>query len=153
TPTSLAVAVGWAATREEADAAASALSALARDDPDAPVALTGRLISDEGPAVPPRGADPQEQTRMSPAALLSRWHDIDGLAVYRSYLTSAEPFGGLDAIFSPPPDDGSGVNWLNLFYAAEWAVFAGFAFYLWYRLGKDAWEREVEELEDAAAPA
>ncbi|MFT4230719.1 MAG: SURF1 family cytochrome oxidase biogenesis protein, partial [Microbacterium sp.] len=51
TPTSLAVAVGWAATREEADAAASALSALARDDPDAPVALTGRLISDEGPAV------------------------------------------------------------------------------------------------------
>jgi hypothetical protein len=41
------------------------------------------------------------------------------------------------------------VNWLNIFYAAEWAIFAGFAFYLWYRLAKDAWEREVEEFEDA----
>jgi len=29
-------------------------------------------------------------------------------------------------------------------------VFAGFAFYLWYRLAKDAWEKEVEELEDLA---
>lgn len=45
------------------------------------------------------------------------------------------------------------MNWLNLFYAAEWAVFAGFAFYFWYRLAKDAWEKEVEDLEDAAAEA
>ena len=43
------------------------------------------------------------------------------------------------------------MNWLNIFYAAEWAIFAGFAFYLWYRLAKDQWEREVEEFEDATA--
>jgi hypothetical protein len=30
-------------------------------------------------------------------------------------------------------------------------VFAGFAFYLWYRLAKDAWEKEVEDFEDEAA--
>jgi surfeit locus 1 family protein len=32
-------------------------------------------------------------------------------------------------------------------------VFAGFAFYLWYRLAKDAWEKELEDLEDEAAEA
>jgi surfeit locus 1 family protein len=149
-PTSLAVAVGWTASREEADAAASTLSDEAEASA-APMTLTGRIISDEGVEVPSPGADPFELTRMSPAALLSRWDDTSDLDVYRPYLTSAEPFGGLDAISSPAPEQGSNVNWLNIFYAVEWAVFAGFAFYLWYRLAKDAWEKEVEDLEDAAA--
>jgi len=152
-PASIAVAVGWTPGRSTADAAASALDDAASADPDAPVELTGRIIPDEGPGTPPEDADPQEQTRMSTAALLGRWHDTDGLAVYRPYLTSAEPLGGLTAISSPAPDEGGGVNWLNLFYAAEWAVFAAFAFYLWYRLGRDAWERELEDLEDDAGPA
>jgi surfeit locus 1 family protein len=150
TPTSLAVAIGWAPTQQKADAAVAALKTSASSD--AARTLTGRLISDEGPAVPPHD-DPMELTKMSPAALLSRWHDIDGLDVYRPYLTSAKPMAGLTAISSPAPDERSGLNWLNLFYAVEWAVFAGFAFYLWYRLAKDAWEKEVEEIEDAAAAA
>lgn len=146
-PTSLAVAVGWAETREEADAAASTLN----ESPDnSAVELSGRIISDEGPGAPRKNA-PQEMTRMSPAAMLSQWSDIEGLDVYRAYLTSAEPFAGLTAISSPAPDEGSNVNWLNIFYAVEWAIFAGFAFYLWYRLARDAWEHELEDLEDAAA--
>ena len=88
-------------------------------------------------------------TRMSPAALLAQWHDIEGLDVYRPYLTSGEPTAGLVAIHSPAPAEGSPVNWLNIFYAIEWAVFAGFAFYLWYRLARDAWEREVEEFDES----
>ncbi|QEW04768.1 SURF1 family protein [Microbacterium lushaniae] len=150
-PTSVAVAVGWTADRATAEAAASALSEEAAADPDALVEISGRLISDEGPALPPPGADPEEITRMSPAALLSRWHDTEGLSVYRPYVTSWEALGGLDDISSPAPEEGGAVNWLNLFYAAEWAVFAGFAFYMWYRLARDAWEKEVEDLEDAAA--
>lgn len=145
-PTSLAVALGWAATEAEARAAVERLDA---EDPGV-VDVTGRLISDEGPQPPPAGADPQTMTRMSPAALLGRWHDVDGLEVYRPYLASTEPFGGLTAISSPAPEEQSNVNWLNIFYAAEWAVFAGFAFYLWYRLARDAWEKEVEDLEDLA---
>ncbi|WP_422385804.1 SURF1 family cytochrome oxidase biogenesis protein [Microbacterium telephonicum] len=152
TPTSLAVAVGWTADRAQAEAAASALT----DDPPQDVSLTGRIISDEGPALPPRD-DPTEMTRMSPAALLGIWHDIDGLDVYRSYLTSAEAFGGLEAIHSPAPNERSSVNWLNIFYALEWAIFAGFAFYMWYRLARDAREKEVEAFEErqaaGAAPA
>jgi hypothetical protein len=111
------------------------------------VTVTGRLVADEGPVVPPSG-DPLELTVMSPAALLSRWHDIAGLAVYRPYLLSDHAEAGLATISAPPPAE-NGVNWLNLFYAVEWAVFAGFAFYMWYRLAKDAWEKECEELSGA----
>ena len=60
---------------------------------------------------------------------------------------------GLVAIDSPAPAEGSSVNWLNIFYAIEWAIFAGFAFYMWYRLAKDAWEKEIEVLEEAQAAA
>jgi cytochrome oxidase assembly protein ShyY1 len=151
-PTSIAVAIGWAASREDADDAVAAFEEAA-DGRD--VVLTGRVISDEGPVLPPSGADPWEQTRMSPAALLSRWHETlvggERIEVYRPYLTSDDPVAGLAetdlvAISSPAPDIGGPVNWLNLFYAAEWAIFAVFSFYLWYRLAKDNWEREVEEL-------
>ncbi|MFC7788712.1 SURF1 family cytochrome oxidase biogenesis protein [Microbacterium sp. MAHUQ-60] len=143
--TSIAVALGWASTREQADAAIAALDAAGAAEAD----ITGRIIDDEG-AVVPSGADPWELERMSPAALLSRWHDIDQLDVYRPYLASVTAPAGLVDISSPAPRESSPINWLNIFYAAEWAVFAGFSFYLWYRLGKDAWEREVEEFDDAA---
>jgi len=152
-PTSVAVATGWTRTLDEADAAADELRADAEADPTAVVEVTGRLISDEGPSVPPRDADPQTLTRMSPAMLLGRWHDTDGVDVYRQYIASQTAIGPLQAISSPPPEERSRVNWLNIFYAAEWAVFAGFALYLWYRLARDAWEKEVEDLEDERAEA
>ncbi|MFC8681995.1 SURF1 family protein [Microbacterium ureisolvens] len=145
-PTSVAVALGWAATEADARAAIEELEAAASDVEQ--VEVTGRLISDEGPVPPPSGADPQTMTRMSPAALLGQWHEVDGLSVYRPYIASLDAFAGLEAISSPAPQDGSGLNWLNIFYAVEWAVFAGFAFYLWYRLAKDAWEKELEDFED-----
>ncbi|MFE6995653.1 SURF1 family protein [Microbacterium sp. NPDC057659] len=145
--TSIAVAIGFAPTREKADAAASALASRGAEQAE----LIGRVISDEGPVVT---SDPFDLNRMSPAALLSRWHDVDQLNVYRPYLASTEAPSGLVDISSPAPDERSSVNWLNIFYAIEWAIFAGFAFYLWYRLAKDAWEREVEEFEDrSSAPA
>ena len=149
----MAVAIGWAQTLDDAHAAVEELERDAAAGAAAELTVTGRLVSDEGPALPPRGADPQTMTRMSPAALLSRWHDIEGLDVYRPYLASEEAPASLSDIHSPPPDEGSGVNWLNIFYAIEWAVFAGMAFYLWYRLARDAWEREVEEIQDAEASA
>lgn len=150
TPTSIAVALGWAATPEDAQEAIAELSGLA---PGAPIEVTGRLISDEGPALPPRNGDPFTMTRMSSAALLGQWSGTDGLLVYRPYIAAESATGGLVDISSPAPDEGSAINWLNIFYAAEWAVFAGFAFYLWYRLARDQWEKELEDIEDAAAAA
>lgn len=151
-PTSIAVAIGWAATMDEAERAAAELQASTAADPARPVDLVGRLISDEGPKPPPKDADPQTMTRMSPAALLARWDDVDGVDVYRPYLAVQQsPTASLADISSPAPAASSTVNWLNIFYAVEWAVFAGFAFYLWYRLARDAWEKEIEDLEDADA--
>lgn len=143
---SLAVALGWSSERSQAEAAIGDLAVAA--DPSESVALTGRLIADEGPVAPPADA-PYEMTRMSPAALLGQWGEIPGEA-YRAYLTAADPAvgigdAGLEPISSPAPEVAGAINWLNIFYAVEWAVFAGFAFYLWYRLAKDAWQREVEE--------
>jgi hypothetical protein len=154
-PVSVAVAIGWAATEADALAAVDRLNqdAAAAGAADTPLAITGRLISDEGPVLPPKTGDPLVLSRMSPAALLSRWHDTQGLDVYRAYIAAEVPQGPLDAISSPAPAEGAPVNWLNIFYAIEWAVFAGFAFYLWYRLARDAWEREVEELEEAEPSA
>ena len=146
--TSIAVALGWTPDAATAEAVASALNA---QDPRA-AEITGRVISDEGAQLPPQN-DVQRMNRMSPAMLLSRWHDIEQLNVYRPYLASMSAPEGLVDISSPPPAEGSPINWLNVFYAVEWAIFAGFAFYIWYRLTKDAWEREVEEFEEAAAPA
>lgn len=151
-PTSIAVAIGWAQTMAAAERAAAELESQAVADPSRAVELVGRLISDEGPKRPPQGADPQTMIRMSPAALLARWNDVDGVDVYRPYLAAQRsPTASLADISSPAPAAASSVNWLNVFYAVEWAVFAGFAFYLWYRLARDAWEKEVEDLEDADA--
>jgi cytochrome oxidase assembly protein ShyY1 len=36
-------------------------------------------------------------------------------------------------------------NWMNIFYAVEWLVFAGFALYLWWRFLRDDVNREREE--------
>lgn len=140
---SLATAIGWAATEDDAEEAVAELSAAATGDE---VELTGRIISSEDPS-DPDPADPHRIGAMSSAALLAHW-DVEG-AVYRPYFVANDATGeitdaGLETISSPAPEPDSNVNLLNLFYAAEWAIFAGFSFYLWYRLAKDAWERELE---------
>lgn len=147
--TSIAVALGWAADRETADAAAAGLEKSAAG---AEAEIAGRVISDEGTSLPPAD-DPYALDRMSPAMLLGQWHDTDQLSVYRPYLASVSAPDGLVDIASPAPDELSPVNWLNVFYAVEWAVFAGFAFYIWYRLARDRWQLEVEEFEERAAAA
>ena len=50
-----------------------------------------------------------------------------------------------------PPKAPETLNLLNLFYAIEWVVFAGFAIYFWVRLCRDAWEKEHELKELRAA--
>ena len=68
--------------------------------------------------------------------------------------SSATPPAGLDADrFAAARSQQTELNWLNIFYAAEWIIFAGFAVFLWYRLVKDAKEREDEELRELEARA
>jgi surfeit locus 1 family protein len=150
-PIDLVLAYGWSADRANAQAVADELNA---DGSSADVEITGRLVANEGPELPPDGADPQTLTTLSLAALVNRWSDVSP-DVYEGYVVVAEPATGLEPIDSPERTQDVSLNWLNVFYAIEWVVFAGFALYLWFRLVKDAWEREREEAIDAlnsAAP-
>jgi hypothetical protein len=70
-------------------------------------------------------------------------------SAYGGYIVDNVAPAGLAKIQSVRPTNDVSLNWLNVFYAIEWALFAGFAVYLWYRLVKDAWEREEEDRETA----
>ena len=158
--TYLAVALGWTADRD--DALASAEELATGDRPAVIETVEGRYLPTEGPnasdeqkpldaALTPDG--PPLATTMSVASLINVWPEFDASAdVYGGYLVLDDAPPGLTAIDSPEPDLGVQLNWLNIFYAAEWVVFAGFAIYFWYRLVRDAWEREREEAAEADAP-
>ncbi|MHA7985582.1 SURF1 family protein [Rathayibacter sp. CAU 1779] len=142
----LAVARGWAPTEQKAKAAIAQL----RDQPTTTVMLTGRLLPSEAPEAPKENTDPFVMKDMAVAALVNTWHGIGDSDIYSSYLVEhGTPPAGLTAIYSPPPVEQATVNWLNIFYAAEWAIFAGFAIFLWYRVVKDAWEKQREDAETA----
>ena len=137
---SLAVALGWAPST---DAAADAIRTLdsAVDGTVAPDGtLTGRYLPTESPAE----SDFEKGIRSTMAVpeLINLWATPpDG--VYGGYLISGDAPAGLDAIDAPAPETEVSLNLLNVFYAIEWVIFAGFAIFLWYRLVKDTWEAET----------
>lgn len=136
TPTgeSLAVAIGWAA----ADGAAFTGVERALVASGA-VAIEGRYL----PSDSPEQSDfvGGHRSALATAELVNLWNDPG--PIYNGYVVSHDDLG-LELIDSPMPDSEIQLNWLNIFYAIEWALFAIFAVYLWYRLVRDAWEREVE---------
>lgn len=148
----LPVAIGWAPTAAEAQRAIERIEqdhALA----GAELSIAGRYMPPDGAAMPKAGEDPRRITAMTPAQLINLWAPFDGPA-YAGFLVlhPGSPLDGaglaalgLDAIDSVPPLPAETVNWLNLFYAAEWIVFAGFAVFFWYRLARDDWEK-IHEL-------
>jgi len=137
---SLAVALGWSASEK------GAASAMKKLDADAPTAFSGRFL----PSEPPQEDDFEngEQNSMSVAAFVNQWPTAP-TGVYNGYLIADAAPAGLEQIDAPAPSTEISINWLNIFYAVEWAVFAGFAVFLWFRLVKDAWEREQDELAEA----
>jgi cytochrome oxidase assembly protein ShyY1 len=138
---SLPVALGWAASKDQA---LEVLAELTAADVAEPERVTGRFMPTEAPDIPDPDMDPLEENTLSVASLVNIWPDFAG-PVYEGYLVADVAPAGLDVIESIPPMNEGSVNWLNIFYAVEWIVFAGFAFFIWWRLVKDAYERELEE--------
>lgn len=132
----VAVALGWTSSKQTAASVASGF-----DAGDATV--TGRLVADDGPQT----GDFQSGalTQLSMAALVNLWSDVDPGGVYNGYIVDNTAPAGLQKIDSPKPILDVEPNWLNLFYAAEWVIFAGFAIFLWWRLVRDVWEREQSQ--------
>ncbi|HWH25255.1 MAG TPA: SURF1 family cytochrome oxidase biogenesis protein [Pseudolysinimonas sp.] len=130
---SLAVAVGWApdrATAEKAEASAE-LSGT----------LSGRYLPSESPIQ--SNFEASQQSAMAVPELINEWPKVG--SVYGGYLVLAQPTPGLEKIISPEPVREVSFNLLNVFYAIEWVLFAGFAIYLWYRIVRDAVEKELGE--------
>lgn len=147
-PIALAVARGFTSSRTDALASLATLNAEAAST----ATLSGRVLPTEPPEQPDdnESGTPPQIHDMSVATLINLWHGVDDSAFYEAYLVSKTDIpAGLTAIYSPPPIQQAAINWLNAFYAAEWVVFAGFAVYLWYRLARDTWEREVDDAREA----
>ncbi|MBX3068295.1 MAG: hypothetical protein KF844_06590 [Cryobacterium sp.] len=127
----LAVALGWSADLKSAQAVK--LDSNSQK-------LTGRYMADEAP----QSSDYQhgKQSALSIAGVVNIWSEVDPNGVYNGYLVTLSPADGLVKIHSPAPEKQVELNLLNVFYAVEWVIFAGFAIFLWWRLVKDAWLRE-----------
>jgi cytochrome oxidase assembly protein ShyY1 len=140
------VARGWVAQPQDAAAPPSGL-----------VELTGRLLPSEAPVA---GKAPKagEATAVSVAELINYWE----VSSYPGFVSAtAEVVGGQDVSAAAvpgkllpldigPQPPAQHINWLNLFYSIEWVVFAGFALFIWWRLVKDDYHRDLEEALDDA---
>ena len=140
------VARGWISDRSQAS-----------PPPSGAVQLTGRLLPSEAPQQEKNPA-PGQASMVSVAELINTW-DVEsypGFVSSTHEVTSAGDQAAAAVNGSLKPLDiaaqpaSAPVNWLNIFYAVEWVVFAGFAIFLWWRLVRDDYERQLEEQAAAA---
>lgn len=135
------VARGWVADRAAAPAPPSGI-----------LQLTGRLLPSEAP-VPGTAPRPGEATAVSVAELINYWEvsSYPGFVAATAEVTGGEDVspaavpGELLPLNIGPQPPAQQINWLNLFYSLEWVVFAGFALFIWWRLVKDDYHRDLED--------
>lgn len=126
---------GWTADHTEGVGAA----------PDGRLSLQGRLLPTEAPGPGPRDLPYPVLPTLSVAELINLWGEDSYSGFVVDFSEEAIAGSSLEPVWVGTQPEGSDINWLNLFYAVEWIVFAGFAFYVWWRLVKDAHERQLEE--------
>jgi hypothetical protein len=73
------------------------------------------------------------------------------LPAYSGFMAVTKPnlytkIPGVEQITIGLAKSDSQLNWLSAFYAIEWAVFAGFAVFMWWRLLADAYQKQQEAL-------
>jgi surfeit locus 1 family protein len=140
---SLSVGIGFAETLAAAETARAEL--MDSIQAQAFLEQTGRYLQTEGPETQIDPAKPYLMQSFSLSQLVNLYtgSDIESLAGFM--VLDAEPGFGLERIVIAPPETGTEVNWLTLFYALEWALFAGFAVFLWWRLVEDQRIREIQD--------
>ncbi len=115
------------------------------EPPSGQLSLQGRLLPTEAPGPGPREMPAGVLPTLSVAELINLW-DTDSYSGFVVDFTGTAAEGSpLETVWVGPQPEDSEINWLNLFYALEWIVFAAFAFYLWWRMVKDAHLRQLEE--------
>ncbi|MFM6967334.1 MAG: SURF1 family protein [Microbacteriaceae bacterium] len=106
---------------------------------DSPSTISGRLVPSDDILA---GDIHTERREMIAAAdLVNEWSCA---SIFDGYVVLDSAPQPLATIVATPPVPQAVLNWLNIFYALEWIAFALFAVYFWFRLVKDAVERETE---------
>ena len=139
---SLSVGIGFAESLSLAETARAEL--MESIQPQAFLEQTGRYLQTEGPVALPDSAKPYLLESFSLAQLVNLYRGAGAQSLAGFMVLDSDPGFGLETIVIAPPEAGTQVNWLTLFYALEWALFAGFAVFLWWRLVEDARIRELQ---------
>jgi hypothetical protein len=139
---SLSVGIGFAESLSLAETARAEL--MESIQPQAFLEQTGRYLQTEGPVALADPDKPYLLESFSLAQLVNLYKGAGAQSLAGFMVLDSEPGFGLETIVIAPPEAGTQVNWLTLFYALEWALFAGFAVFLWWRLVEDARIRELQ---------
>jgi surfeit locus 1 family protein len=143
---SLTVALGFAQNLESAEKARSEV--ISSILPQAFLPVTGSYLPSEAPVDRPEENNFHLLGSLSLAQLVNLYSfDVkQPPPSFAGFLVlDNEPEFGLGQIVIGQQPAGVQINWLTLFYALEWTVFAGFAVFLWWRLVEDQRVREQEE--------
>jgi len=138
---SLSVGIGFAESLSLAETARAEL--MESIQAQAFLEQTGRYLQTEGPVALTDPDKPYLLESFSLAQLVNLYKGAGAQSLAGFMVLDSEPGFGLETIVIAPPEAGTQVNWLTLFYALEWALFAGFAVFLWWRLVEDARIREL----------
>ncbi|WAP52612.1 SURF1 family protein [Arthrobacter sp. ATA002] len=130
---------GWVAETEDAVPAPAGESAV-----------VGRLLPPEAPIAQP--VEDGILPSLASSELINVW-DTPG---YSAFVTADEitvngeaaDTGNMRVVDIQAQPQETSVNWMNVFYAIEWVVFAGFSVFLWWRLVADAHARSLEDEDD-----
>lgn len=140
---------GWSAGADVVDPA-----------PQGDVTVTGRLLPPDGP-LPRTAADTDTADRLlyaslAPGQLVNVWDEPSYAAFVAAFevadaagaeVGAGASEGGLEPVWVAPQPEETEVIWLNVFYAVEWILFAGFALFLWWRFVRDDHLRDERERE------
>ena len=139
---SLTLAIGQTDSLLKAEAARFELKNSATAQAFLPV--RGFWLPTEAPLAADR-EKPYLLQSVSTAQLINLYSPEKPLATYTDFLVAngfaeslSPKLGEIDAVLEPA----ASINWLSLFYAAEWVLFAGFAIFLWARTVKDSVDAE-----------
>lgn len=140
---------GWSAGADVVDPA-----------PQGDVTVTGRLLPPDGP-LPRTAAEADTADRLlyaslAPGQLVNVWDEPSYAAFVAAFevadaagaeVGAGASEGGLEPVWVAPQPEETEVIWLNVFYAVEWILFAGFALFLWWRFVRDDHLRDERERE------
>jgi hypothetical protein len=94
----------------------------------------GKLLATEAPE-PLNPKKPDLLESLSTAQLVNLYSPDKPMNIYSGAV--ALEGTGASAIVIKPQDEFVELNFLNIFYAIEWVLFAGFAIFMWWRLVQD----------------